>query len=202
MQMHMAHGGAHRHTIPGNTVPRRHDPMRIQRVGDHRQFAIAAPRPLVTLAISIDLNAVTVRVSQIERLAHPMVARAANRGSRLCQMAELHTERLARRHLGDTPLRRVGRAPKVLLVYRPAPGSDLRKRTIHLPPFEDEDGSLVPQRVELLGRGQQFVAFGTHPDTGDRYAWGEDGEGPSLLDVSPEETPEVDDAAEDTVPAR
>jgi hypothetical protein len=82
---------------------------------------------------------------------------------------------LATKMLGETPCWRIGRAPKRLLVYRaesPFPG---RKR----------------HPIELLARGQQFVAHAIHPDTGQPYAWPE----ASLLDVPRDRLPAVDEAA-------
>ena len=64
-------------------------------------------------------------------------------------------EALAKRLLGDTPAVRIGRAPKRLLVYRAAQ------------PFR---GFKYPP-IEVLGLGQQFVAYGIHPDTGQPYHW-------------------------------
>lgn len=58
--------------------------------------------------------------------------------------------------LGETPAVRVGRAPKMMLNYR-AVGGRMRKRRV---------GPL-----EVLGEGQQFVAYATHPDTGKPYQW-------------------------------
>ncbi len=64
-------------------------------------------------------------------------------------------EALAKRMLGDTPAVRIGRAPKRLLVYRAAQ------------PFK---GFKYPP-IEVLGLGQQFLAYGIHPDTGKPYHW-------------------------------
>ncbi|WP_075220698.1 bifunctional DNA primase/polymerase [Acuticoccus yangtzensis] len=64
-------------------------------------------------------------------------------------------EELARERLGDTPLRRIGRAPKRLLVYRARePFRGIRRAPL-----------------EILGEGQQFVAHAIHPDTGRPYDW-------------------------------
>jgi hypothetical protein len=74
-------------------------------------------------------------------------------------------ERTAHGLLGTTPLRRVGRAPKVLLVYRTSVGlPKLETPELFLPA-----GTKV--QVEVLGAGQQFVAYGIHPDTGQEYEW-------------------------------
>ena len=98
-------------------------------------------------------------------------------------------ERLARDRLGDTPLLRIGRAPKRLLVYRAEA------------PFAG------PKRapLEVLAHGRQFVAFAIHPDTGRPYDWPED----SPLTVAFDDLPAVGeeavrawlDAATDLLPA-
>ena len=64
-------------------------------------------------------------------------------------------EVLAREQLGDTPALRIGRAPKRLLVYRAEQPFKGFKR----PP------------IEVLGLGQQFIAYGIHPETGQPYDW-------------------------------
>lgn len=67
--------------------------------------------------------------------------------------------------LGSTPLRRVGRAPKVLLAYQVAEaGGKLETPEIILP-----DGTKA--QVEVLAKGQQFVSHGVHPDTRQAYVW-------------------------------
>jgi hypothetical protein len=81
---------------------------------------------------------------------------------------------LAAQMLGDTPCWRIGRAPKRMLVYRAATPFAGRKR----------------HPLELLARGQQFVAYAIHPDTGQPYAWPE----ANLLDVPLDRLPEVDEA--------
>ncbi|WP_417276389.1 phage/plasmid primase, P4 family [Castellaniella sp.] len=71
-----------------------------------------------------------------------------------------------RANLGDT-VERVGHAPKILLVYR-AQSDGWGKATGAW--FED---GLVGgrHRLEILGKGQQFVAHHIHPDTGRPYEW-------------------------------
>jgi hypothetical protein len=64
-------------------------------------------------------------------------------------------EVLAREMLGDTPALRIGRAPKRLLVYR----ADQPFKGFKVPP------------IDVLGLGQQFIAYGIHPETGQRYDW-------------------------------
>ena len=64
-------------------------------------------------------------------------------------------EGLAKRMLGDTPAVRIGHAPKRLLVYRA------------VQPF----GGFKYPPIEVLGVGQQFIAYGIHLDTGKPYEW-------------------------------
>ena len=61
---------------------------------------------------------------------------------------------------------RVGNAPKILLPYR-AEQDGWGK--ISSAWFEDVFGDT--HRLEVLGYGQQFVAYHTHPDTGKPYEW-------------------------------
>ena len=89
--------------------------------------------------------------------------------------------------IGET-IQRVGLAPKTLLVYRadkPFPKTQSRV-------FIDDEERQV--KLEVLGDGQQFVAFHVHPDTEKPYEWVGDGE--SILDVAREDLPviERDDA--------
>ena len=72
---------------------------------------------------------------------------------------------LIERALGASPLVRIGRAPKTLLVYRP----DQPFRKLQTPELFFADGAKA--KVELLADGQQFVADGIHPDTGKPYRW-------------------------------
>lgn len=73
---------------------------------------------------------------------------------------------------GDAP-QRIGQAPKALLVYAAqTPGTKITS-PIWISPNGKEN------RVEVLGIGQQFVAFGTHPDTKKPYTW----VGKSLADL-------------------
>lgn len=61
---------------------------------------------------------------------------------------------------------RVGNAPKILLAYR-AEAEGWGKATGAW--FEDLAGGR--HRLEILGKGQQFVAYHIHPDTGLPYEW-------------------------------
>lgn len=83
-------------------------------------------------------------------------------------------ETLAKRMLGDTPAVRIGRAPKRLLVYRA------------VQPFA---GFKYPP-IEVLGTGQQFIAYGIHPETGQPYDWPVS----TLADLTPDDLPAITEA--------
>jgi hypothetical protein len=81
-------------------------------------------------------------------------------------------ERLAREMLGDTPAIRFGLSPKRLLVYRTA----------------EPLSGMKAHPIEVLGLGQQFVAFADHPDTMRPYEWPQE----SPADLPVETLPLVD----------
>lgn len=66
--------------------------------------------------------------------------------------------------IGDAPVR-VGRAPKRLMLFRT--NEPFTKRSSGF--FIDPEGNA--HQLEVLGDGQQFVAFGIHPDTKKPYRW-------------------------------
>jgi hypothetical protein len=82
---------------------------------------------------------------------------------------------------GPTSLRRIGRAPKTLLVYRVEKPHDKLSTSDLL--FGDNSKA----KVEILAKGQQFVAFGIHPDTRAPYSWPEQ----SPLDIPASDIPLV-----------
>lgn len=89
-----------------------------------------------------------------------------------------HMSEYVTRTCGET-LHRVGRSPKTMLIYRYDRAGIVkitsRRYTIG--------------RVEILGAGQQFVAFGTHPDTMRPYDW--PGMLGSALDVPAAALPQI-----------
>lgn len=96
-------------------------------------------------------------------------------------------ERAVREELddGEAAPRRVGQAPKSLLVY----GVDVLSAAIGTRQLRFRLGpDLDTQLVETRGAGQQFVAEGIHPATGQPYEW-DDSDGPPPVD----ELPVVDD---------
>jgi hypothetical protein len=64
-------------------------------------------------------------------------------------------------------LQRVGLPPKTGLLYR----TDEPFKKVNSKTYVDPDDNSVTHKVEILGDGQQFVAFAIHPDTGEPYRW-------------------------------
>ena len=74
---------------------------------------------------------------------------------------------------------RIGRKPKALMVFRcNEPFGKIRSNE-----YVDFLGNR--NAVEVLAKGQQFVAYATHPDTGQPYSWPKQ----SLVDVHHDELP-------------
>ena len=68
------------------------------------------------------------------------------------------------KHIGKG-LGRIGKAPKALLLYR----TDTPMKKSVSAQFKDADGNT--NCIEILGKGQQLVAFGIHPETQEEYLW-------------------------------
>ena len=76
-------------------------------------------------------------------------------------------------------LERIGKSPKTLIAYRTTtPFKKVRSCT-----YEDQFGD--QHAVEILGDGQQYVAYAEHPDTLRPYSWHGDGNGtgPGVFEV-------------------
>lgn len=78
-----------------------------------------------------------------------------------------------RSNLGDGG-ERVGAAPRILLAYRADSAGWAKGASVQF--FDPTDptkpsGKDNHQQVEILGLGQQFVAYHEHPDTGRDYEW-------------------------------
>lgn len=93
----------------------------------------------------------------------------------------IEIEGLARKHLGQDALCRVGQPPKRMLAFRT--DVPFKKQTTDL--FKLPNG--LTGQVEVLGEGQQFVAFGEHPNPGVTYKW----IGKSPMEVTLADLPEV-----------
>ncbi len=78
-------------------------------------------------------------------------------------------ERLVVKMLGVAP-RRIGQPPKVLRLFR-VEGEQFGKLSTAGYRLHGDEPEDKPHRVEILVRGQQFVAYNLHPDTGKPYRW-------------------------------
>ena len=99
-------------------------------------------------------------------------------------IAVQHMIAFVERLCGST-VRRIGRAPRVLLVYK-------CEDTISHPPttkrVDPDDLTADEQGVDFVsGEGRQFVAYGTHPDTKRPYTY----DGPELADVDRANLPPI-----------
>jgi hypothetical protein len=136
------------------------------------QLIISGYEPLPVLGKIPAAKGWSSGVITAQRLANERVAHAGARstGLRTGRLAavdidvikEEHVEqivRLAKRELGETPLMRFGAKGRMLLYRNETP---IYKITI---------GSPKKEKVEIMGYGQQIVAYGVHPDTGQPYRW-------------------------------
>jgi putative DNA primase/helicase len=67
---------------------------------------------------------------------------------------------------GTDVLVRQGKQPKLLVLFKTQDDEIIKKHKIHL-----KDGLGEIHQVEILADGNQFIAFGTHPDTQREYNW-------------------------------
>jgi DNA-binding NarL/FixJ family response regulator len=84
--------------------------------------------------------------------------------------------------LGTAP-RRIGKAPKFLMPFRCTEPIKKQKTTVYQ--IDGEDSA-----VEVLAEGQQFVASGVHPGTGQPYQWPDDHIADFNIEDLPSATPE------------
>src|SRR6516165_10471503 len=83
----------------------------------------------------------------------------------------------------ETLIKRIGKPPKRLIPFRcETPFNKIKVN------FKAPDGTI--HKVEVLGDGQQYIAEGIHPDTGQPYIW----EGGELISVARSHLPLLDEA--------
>lgn len=87
------------------------------------------------------------------------------------------------KNLGSAP-QRIGNAPKTLFVFR----TKKPFTKISSPVYLNDELLGDEQKVEILGKGQQFVAYAVHPDTGKPYRWVN---GPGISDINFNDLPEI-----------
>lgn len=91
----------------------------------------------------------------------------------------LAMEQFIRDNLDDAPIR-IGMAPKRLMMFRTESPFAKVTSASWVDPFDavTEDGKPKIQRIEVLGQGQQYVAYHIHPKTGKPYTWPDDWQEP------------------------
>lgn len=87
-----------------------------------------------------------------------------------------HMVKFCEKLLGVTIPKRLGFEPKLLLLCR----TNRPFRKVQSATYIDGDDNR--NKLEILGEGQQFVAFHTHPETGRPYKWLTESD-PSTIDV-------------------
>lgn len=75
---------------------------------------------------------------------------------------------LVDQHLGRTEFRRVGRAPRLVLIYRSDVSDPVRNKTYALD-AKDDGGN--EQAIEVLADRKPVTAFGAHYKTGAHFQW-------------------------------
>jgi hypothetical protein len=80
------------------------------------------------------------------------------------EVAQQMSDEIDRIFAGQSLMTRTGRAPKFLIPFR----SDEPFRKLSSGVYTDGTNE---HKVEILGDGQQWVAYHVHPDTGRPYAW-------------------------------
>lgn len=81
-------------------------------------------------------------------------------------------QQLAVRILGDTPLKRVGRWPKMAFVYRHAPEDEIPSRSLHFVKTDHpENPTGDDQLLEIISSGKPMTFYGKHHKTGRYFRW-------------------------------
>jgi hypothetical protein len=152
----------------------RHDYRPVPVLGAHVAMKAAGKRPMMkgweTVCASADETEITRWTKAQRNCTNTGLLCGTLIGIDIDVLDHQHAHRLtciATEMLGMTPASRIGRAPKILLAFR----TDEPFDKIQTPEFHMLDGTVA--RIEVLATGQQFVAFGIHPDTKAPYHWPE-----------------------------
>ena len=91
------------------------------------------------------------------------------------QLAEQAWQYMCKRFPDYQLLKRIGQPPKFLIPFFTDEAHQKEVSTI-FDGIDVESGELLTKnQLEVLGKGQQFLAHGIHPDTGSAYDWGAGG---------------------------
>ncbi len=105
-------------------------------------------------------------------------------------------EKAADRHLGVSPFKRVGRKPKILLIYRIAPETELRNRSYRfaMPVEGDSEPERSEDQIEILAQGKPATFYGLHHKTSQYFTWLNQHPSRKSPEAAPLVTPEQLDA--------
>jgi hypothetical protein len=78
---------------------------------------------------------------------------------------------LAEKHLGPTPLRRVGRWPKMAFIYRRAPEDEISSRQLRFVELNPDNPDPDPPLLEIVSTGRPMTFYGHHHKTGRYFRW-------------------------------
>jgi len=87
------------------------DTLQIERIGRHRQLAGAGHAPFRTGLIAVDLDPQSIRIVQVQRLAHQVIGGAGDRPLLFRQMTQRSSERSTRRD-EDREMKQAGAATR------------------------------------------------------------------------------------------
>lgn len=104
----------------------------------------------------------------------------------------VRVEMIAERTLGVTQLRRVGRAPKTLLVYRAATADEIPSSRMMR--ILGTDGEVTEHAIEIIGPRKLITTHGFHHATGQEFVWTKCSPSDAMVELAPVVTPAQIDA--------
>ena len=135
---------------------------------EHHDLANRKPRPAVLRKWAVQCAPLNVAVVLGPASGNTFVIDMDIVEEELSQQVQ----QLAVRYLGDTPLKRVGRWPKMAFVYRHAPEDEIPSRTLHFVRTEHpENPEGDEQLVEIISSGKAMTFYGKHHKTGRYFNW-------------------------------
>jgi hypothetical protein len=153
--------------MTGNRRPGLVDGAMIKWSEEHN-LANKKPRPAVLKKWAVQCASLNVAVVLGPASGHTFVLDIDVVEEELSQQIQ----QLAIRILGDTPLKRVGRWPKMAFVYRHAPEDEIPSRTLHFVKTDHpENPEGDDQLVEIISSGKAMTFYGKHHKTGRYFRW-------------------------------
>ena len=155
---------------------------------EHHDLANRRPAPDVLRKWAIQCAALNVAVVLGPASGHTFMIDMDVIEEELSQQIQ----QLAVQILGDTPLKRVGRWPKMAFVYKHAPEDEIPSRTLHFVKADHpENPEGEEQLVEIISAGKAMTFFGHHHKTGSYFRWVK---GATPVSIGPDSVPVVTSA--------